>query len=102
MALFPKDQGLLQRDLSLVNFGFRWHFFNLNTALIFLGQYVCMEENNLQFSLALYISLAFNKLEPYYVLSMKQGGAVSWWLTPRTPDPEVGGSSPTRIAVLCP
>ena len=30
------------------------------------------------------------------------GGAVAWWLTPRTPDPEVGGSSPTRVAVLCP
>ena len=29
-------------------------------------------------------------------------GAVAWWLTPRTPDPEVGGSSPTRVAVLCP
>ena len=29
------------------------------------------------------------------------GGAVAWWLTPRTPDPEVGGSSPTRVAVLC-
>ena len=28
------------------------------------------------------------------------GGAVAWWLTPRTPDPEVGGSSPTRVAVL--
>ena len=24
------------------------------------------------------------------------------WLTARTPDPEVGGSSPTRVAVLCP
>ena len=26
MALFSRDQGLLQRDLSLVNFGFRRHF----------------------------------------------------------------------------
>ena len=26
MALFQRDQGLLQRDLSLVNFGFKWHF----------------------------------------------------------------------------
>ena len=23
--------------------------------------------------------------------------AVAWWLMPRTPDPEVGGSSPTRV-----
>ena len=22
---------------------------------------------------------------------------MAWWLTPRTPDPEVGGSSPTRV-----
>ena len=29
-------------------------------------------------------------------------GAVAWWLTPRTPDREVGGSSPTRVAVFCP
>ena len=29
-------------------------------------------------------------------------GAVAWWLTPRTPDQEVGGSSPTRVAMLCP
>ena len=31
-----------------------------------------------------------------------RGGAMAWWLTSRTPDPEVGGSSPTRVAVLCP
>ena len=30
------------------------------------------------------------------------GGAVAWWFTPQTPDPEVRGSSPTRVAVLCP
>ena len=30
------------------------------------------------------------------------GGAMAWWLTPRTSDPEVGGSSPTQVAVLCP
>ena len=30
------------------------------------------------------------------------GGAVAWLLTPRTPDPVVGGSSPTRVAVWCP
>ena len=34
--------------------------------------------------------------------SITIGGAVAWWLTPRTPDSEVGGSSPTRVAVLCP
>ena len=31
-----------------------------------------------------------------------RGGVVAWWLSPRTPDPEVEGSSPTRVAVLCP
>ena len=30
------------------------------------------------------------------------GSAVAWWLTPRTPYPVVEGSSPTRVAVLCP
>ena len=35
-------------------------------------------------------------------LHVKEGGAVAWWLTPWTPDSEVGGSSPTRVAVLCP
>ena len=29
------------------------------------------------------------------------GGAVAWLLTHRTPDPEVGGSSSTLVAVLC-
>ena len=27
---------------------------------------------------------------------------MAWWLTPRTLDPEVGGSSPTLVAMLCP
>ena len=26
---------------------------------------------------------------------------MDWWLKPWTPDPEVRGSSPTRVAVLC-
>ena len=30
------------------------------------------------------------------------GGAMACWLTPRTSDPDVGGSSTTRVAVLCP
>ena len=30
-----------------------------------------------------------------------QGSAVAWWLMPRTPDPEVGGSSPTRVKPCC-
>ena len=25
---------------------------------------------------------------------------MAWWLTPRTPDPDVGGSSPTQVAVV--
>ena len=28
-------------------------------------------------------------------------GAVAWWLMPRTPDPEIGGSSPTRVKPCC-
>ena len=30
-----------------------------------------------------------------------EGSAVAWWLMPRTPDPEVGGSSPTRVKPCC-
>ena len=30
-----------------------------------------------------------------------EGSAVAWWLMPRTPDPEVGGSSPTRVNTCC-
>ena len=56
MALFPRDQGLLQRDL--VSGG----IFNLNTDWYFLGQNVCMEENNLKILLALYTSLEFRVL----------------------------------------
>ena len=26
---------------------------------------------------------------------------MAWWLMPRTPDPEVGGSSPTRVKPCC-
>ena len=32
---------------------------------------------------------------------IKAGSAVAWWLMPRTPDPEVGGSSPTRVKPCC-
>ena len=34
------------------------------------------------------------KLEIHYEAL---GSAVAWWLMPLTPDPEVGGSSPTRV-----
>ena len=30
-----------------------------------------------------------------------KGSAVAWWLMPRTPDPEVGGSSPTGVKPCC-
>ena len=29
------------------------------------------------------------------------GSALAWWLMLRTPDPEVGGSSPTRVKPCC-
>ena len=32
---------------------------------------------------------------------IEQGSTLAWWLTPRTPDPEVGGSSPTRVKPCC-
>ena len=34
-------------------------------------------------------------------LQLSRGSAVAWWLMPRTPDPEVGGSSPTRVKPCC-
>ena len=36
------------------------------------------------------------------VIRVYKGDVVACWLTPRTSDPEVGGSSPNRVAVLCP
>ena len=35
------------------------------------------------------------------LMSGRAGSAVAWWLMPRTPDPEVGGSSPTRVKPCC-
>ena len=49
-----------------------------------------------------YIIFALKHRLWVFVSTALFGGAVAWWLTPRTPDPEVGGSSPTLVAVLCP
>ena len=35
-------------------------------------------------------------------LLVAEGRTVALWLKPQTPDPEVEGSSPTWVAVLCP
>ena len=56
---FSKRPGAATKGLESCEFWFQVAFFNLNTALYFLGQYVCMEENNLKISLALYIRLEF-------------------------------------------
>ena len=34
-------------------------------------------------------------------LKNRRGSAVAWWLMPRTPDPEVGVSSPIRVKPCC-
>ena len=44
VALFPREQGLLQRDLSLVNFGFMWHF-QFKYSFVISG-IVCMYRRN--------------------------------------------------------
>ena len=36
-----------------------------------------------------------------FCLPKAEGSVVAWWLMPRTPDPEVGGSSPTRVKLCC-
>ena len=56
---FPKISGAATKEFESCEFWFQVAFFNLNTALYFMGKYVCMEENNLKISLALYIRLEF-------------------------------------------
>ena len=36
-----------------------------------------------------------------FLSSADLGSAVAWCIMPRTPDPEVGGSSPTRVKPCC-
>ena len=47
--------------------------------------------------------LAFDCLSScsLFSVTLKSGSAVAWWLMPRTLDPEVGGSSPTRVKPCC-
>ena len=60
-----KRSGAATKGLESCEFWFQVAFFNLNTALYFLGgMYVCMEENNLKISLALYIRLEFSLAIP--------------------------------------
>ena len=57
---FSKRSGAASRGFESCELRFQLAFFNSNTALYLLGQYVCMEENNLKNLLALYISLEFS------------------------------------------
>ena len=57
---FSKRSGAATKGFESCEFWFQVAFFNLNTALYFPGKYVCMEENNLKISLALYIRLEFS------------------------------------------
>ena len=57
---FSKRSGAATEGFESCEFWFQAAFFNLNTDLYFLGQYVCMEENYLKISLALYIRLEFS------------------------------------------
>ena len=45
--------------------------------------------------------LFFPFIPSYYPPLLYLGSAVAWWLMPRTPDPEVVGSSPTRVKPCC-
>ena len=59
---FSKRSGAATKGFESCEFWFQVAFFNLNTAWYFLGQNVCMKENNLNISLALYTSLDFRVL----------------------------------------
>ena len=70
---FSKRSGAATKGFEPCEFWFQVaFFFNLNTALYFLGQYVCMEENNLKISLALYIRLAFSLITERYLSKVKR------------------------------
>ena len=66
---FSKRSGAATKGFESSEFWFQVAFFNLKTALYFLGYYVGMEENNLKISLALYIRLEFsgNYIQPIHV-----------------------------------
>ena len=59
---FSKRSGAATKGFESCEFWFQVAFFNLYTALYFLGQYVCIEEINLKISLALYIRLEFRTI----------------------------------------
>ena len=46
---------------------------------------------------------AFSKPKRPLICCLQEvkGSVVAWWLVPRNPDPEVGGSSPTRVKPCC-
>ena len=54
------EAATIQRDLSLVNFGFSCVFFNFNAVLYVLEYYLCLQEKHRQNTLALYIRLEYS------------------------------------------
>ena len=73
---FSKRSGADTKGFESCEFWFQAAFFNLNTALYFLEKYVCMEENNLKNSLALYIRLAFRNIVPCHTRLMMNSSIV--------------------------
>ena len=59
---FSKKSGAATKGVESCEFWFQVAFFNLNTPLYFLEKHVCMVENNLKISLALYIRLEFSTM----------------------------------------
>ena len=43
----------------------------------------------------------YNEYENVPSVDVDTNISLAWWLMPRTPDPEVGGSSPTRVKPCC-
>ena len=71
---------------------------------------ICSSDSSATSLLPLAVVSADTLLEPFCFPSfgflsadtlLDRGSAVAWWLMPRTSDPEVGGSSPTRVKPCC-
>ena len=85
---------MLQQEIILA---YNWH-------------YVILDEGHKIRNPDVQATLAAKQVGLYYTTKgsnqkhssqLMKGSGVAWWLMPRTLDPEVGGSSPTRVKPCC-